>query len=203
MIANLTEVPAIRTYLDRVGAQARAMRTAVICECEGRYWRDIATIKLDQKGQISVSSSTGEDVTRFEPDDIERHVIAIAAMAAVWPENIQPLGNAPNLPEIIKSAPPENVFEFRNTEGGLEMIQLRMDQPNGAKIYLPFTYFEDQIWRRQEPDGLLPLWGIEQLKHYGTVFLHEGAKAARAMQRLSSRNCSRGWQKSVAEGGMW
>jgi hypothetical protein len=35
-----------------------------------------------------------------------------------------------------------------------------------------------------EPDGPLPLWGMEHLKDHTTVFIHEGAKAARAVHRM-------------------
>lgn len=63
------------------------------------------------------------------------------------------------------------------------MLQQRVEKPEG-KAYLPWTYWNDNQWRRLEPEGPLPLWGLDQLKNNSIVFLHEGAKAARAVRRM-------------------
>jgi hypothetical protein len=67
------------------------------------------------------------------------------------------------------------------------MLQVRNEKEKGDKKYVPWTYWSDDQWRNCEPEGLLPLWGLEQLKNYSTVFLHEGAKAARAMAEMCAR----------------
>lgn len=40
------------------------------------------------------------------------------------------------------------------------------------------------MWRMMEPDGLLPLWGLERLREAYVVFIHEGAKGARDVQAI-------------------
>ncbi|MGN6496608.1 MAG: DUF5906 domain-containing protein, partial [Tsuneonella sp.] len=49
----------------------------------------------------------------------------------------------------------------------------------GKPKYTPYSYWSDNRWRAMEPGGPLPLWGMPQLQAAATVFLHEGAKAAR------------------------
>lgn len=192
MIRDLSDIPAVRSYLARVGAEARAMRTAAVREREGRYWRDVATIKIERDGRVAVNTAEGEDAASFEPTDGERHAIAIEATAALWPENIRPLGHPRNLPDMVKAAEPEDLFEFRDAEGHIAMLQLRVAQPGGGKSYLPFTCWSDDVWRQLEPEGLLPLWGIDQLRNYATAFIHEGAKAARAVRWLAEAAEPRG-----------
>ena len=88
-----------------------------------------------------------------------------------------------NVPEEVAKANPKDLFEFRNLNGEIIMLQLRM-QRRGEKSYIPYTFWDDGIWRKMEPEGQLPLWGMEQLKENTTVFIHEGAKAARAMREM-------------------
>ena len=68
------------------------------------------------------------------------------------------------------------------------MAQERIDHPvSGEKIYVPWSFWNDGRWRRCEPEGEgkgLLLYGLEQLKDHGTVWLHEGAKAARRCQEI-------------------
>ena len=46
MIEHLNEIEPIRKYLLRIGAEARSLKSAVVVERRGRYWRDIARIKF-------------------------------------------------------------------------------------------------------------------------------------------------------------
>lgn len=180
MIADLSDISAVAKYLHRIGATARGMRTAHVQEREGRYSREIAVIHLDKDGQITVSSHSGEDVAPYLPDDTERHEIAIEAKAARWPKH-KLCATIRNAPDAIKQTNPEDLFEFRDDENNIVMLQVRRDRDDGTKSYVPYTYWDDDQWRMAEPEAL-PLWGIDQLKHFPTVFIHEGAKAARAMR---------------------
>ena len=87
-----------------------------------------------------------------------------------------------NLPDQITMD--ENTFIFRNIEGKIIFIQQRMDDREGGKAYLPWTYWTDNKWRNCEPDGKLPLYNLSDIKKYSTVFIHEGAKTAKKWTEL-------------------
>lgn len=179
-IRMLEDIREVRAYLARVGAEGRSLKTAVIEEKHGSgYWRDIATIKFDRDGQITSSDS------RYAPTDEEAAAIVEAFKGLVWPE-LKLVNKLPKIvPDDFKSVGAENMFEFRNTDGLLIMVQLRKKtKDDRGKAYFTWTYWDDDEWRCQEPDGLLPLWGMDKLGDNTDVFIHEGAKAARAMNRL-------------------
>lgn len=174
MISELTEIPAVRDYLNRVNAQQRGLRTAVVKITSGKYWKDIATIKFSKTGEVDCST------LEHAPTDLERSIIAAAMAGAEWPE-IKPIHKIINPHPFIKEADPENIFEFRGRDGLIQMVQVRVEK-DGEKNYLPLTYWSDDKWRVAEPDGPLPLYNAEKITDSTTCFIHEGAKAARKMQ---------------------
>ena len=182
IVSDLSDLPAVRAYLARIGAEVRSMRAAAVRERVGRYLRDRAGIRLAPDGNVAVAPAEGENAANFEPTEAERHAIRIEATGASWAEL--------NLVNTIRNAPPElrdsvkdDVFEFRDPDGNIIMLQVRQQNAKG-KAYIPWTFWTDNKWRKMEPDGPLPLWGLDQLKDHAVVFIHEGAKAARAMRRL-------------------
>jgi hypothetical protein len=185
MSQSLNDLPTAREYLRHIGAEVRGLWSATVCERDGRYSRDRATIRLTREGaewKLTVRAADGEDASEFEPPPAQRQAILFEAQAAHWPEYVQP-HSVRNLPPILKEADPENIFEFRNEAGDIVMLQLRGEV--GKSKYRPFTYWSDNQWRQLEPEGmLLPLWGLDQLGKHGIVFLHEGAKAARSVRRM-------------------
>lgn len=175
-IKHLNDITAIARYLKRIGAEPRSLRTAVVKEQHGAYWQDVAVIHFTPEGEVNAPP-------HFEPTEAEAAAIKEECAAAAWPAHMKPLGGATILPEELKHVDPESLFWFRDEEGAVIMIQQRIEEEVG-KAYVPWTYWDDGEWRRMEPDGKLPLWGIEQLKKNAVVFIHEGAKAARSMARM-------------------
>lgn len=177
-IKSLEEIDSVRMYLNRVGAEMRSMRTAVIKEARGNYWKDIALIKFNKDGTVSCSEA-------YLPSESESSQMKVDLARVEWPQ-IKPLKKLPKegLPDELKGADKEDIFEFRNPAGLIVCIQLRKKLRDGTKAYVPFTYWDDEVWRKMEPEGPLPLYNIEKVKAGCTVFIHEGAKAARAVQRL-------------------
>lgn len=172
-ISELTDIPAVRDYLNRIGAEVRSLRTAVVKEVRGRYWKDISVIRFGAGGAVTSTS------LEHGPTENEQ-----AAIAAAWPAyqfpQLKLLSRIVDPPKMIADAPKNNVFEFRDASGQhIIMVQVRIELGEGDKKYVPWTYWDDNRWRCSEPDGELPLWGLEQLPHHKTVFIHEGAKAAR------------------------
>ena len=174
-IKSLADIPSVASYLRRIGAEPRSLRTAVVREMRGSYWDDIAIISLAQDGTIKAPEA-------YAPTEKERLDIEVDCQSVIWPQ-MQLLPKLINVPEEIAKADKKDIFEFRNLNGEIIMVQLRM-QRRGEKSYIPYTFWDDGIWRKMEPEGQLPLWGMEQLKENSTVFIHEGAKAARAMREM-------------------
>jgi hypothetical protein len=73
------------------------------------------------------------------------------------------------------------------------MVQWRRVNDEGKSYWLTYTKFNDNVWRKMEPDHL-PLYGLEkqfgkehQRYARGKIMLHEGAKAARRIYELLKR----------------
>ena len=178
-IKSLTDIPSIASYFNRIGAEARSLKTAVVKEVSGPYWRDKAIIRINRDGSV-------ECPDEYTPTEDEALRIKAEVSQHEWPA-VKLLRTIENPPKEIREADPENVFEFRDERGMLRMIQVRIEGEDGSKIYVPWTFWDDGEWRRCEPDGLLPLWGIDKIGQNTTVFIHEGAKAARAVHRMVTK----------------
>lgn len=175
-IKELTDVPAVRDYLNRIGAEPRSLKAAVVRQTHGRYWRDLAIIRFSKDGEIECST------IEHAPTELERQLIASALAAVSWPE-LKRLSRIRAPHPMIKDARPEDIYEFRGADGLITMLHVRVEK-DGEKSYIPFTYWDDDKWRICEPDGPLPLFNADKIGDNSTVFIHEGAKAARAMQQM-------------------
>lgn len=176
MINSLADIQSVAQYLNRIGAEPRSLRSAVVKEHHGKYWRDIAVINISKDGMVKAPDA-------FMPTDTEAAMIKADCAAAIWPELLK-TRMVRNEPTDWLGTDPDSLFHFRDEAGDIIMVQQRIELDDGDKKYVPWTFWTDHKWRRMEPDGKLPLWGIDQLKNYTTVFIHEGAKAARAMARM-------------------
>lgn len=179
-ISTIEQLPSVRSYLHRIGAEVRSMRTAVIKEVRGNYWKDLAAIRFNRDGSIDAPAE-------YLPTEDEAYNIRKTIEQIQFPK-LLPLANpllSKNLPPAIKEAKPENIYFFYCEDNKASMMQVRIDTVSG-KRYFPWTYWDDDVWRQMEPEGLLPLWGLDQLvegKHT-IAFIHEGAKAARAVREM-------------------
>ncbi|MCJ2053703.1 primase-helicase family protein [Methylobacterium sp. J-070] len=174
-LGSLTDVPALRDYFNRIGAEPRSLKTAVVRESAGKYWRDLAVIRVAKDGKVTAPAD-------YAPTEDEAKRIAEECAGFRWPE-IQPLPTLTDLPKMVREADDEDVFEFRDENNMVVMLQVRMER-DGERAYVPWTYWDDGEWRMTEPDGPLPLYNAHRLKEFSSVVIHEGAKAARHMQRL-------------------
>lgn len=185
-VTSLTDIPAIAFYLARIGAQPRSFTTAVIRVEHGRYRSDDVEIKFDHAtGEITTwdrfTRSPSTD-PKIPPTTEETKAIAEALKLAKFPQPI--VTRRFTLPTELQAENPENIFYFYNTAGELIFLQQRIDKWDGDKLYLPWGLHDNGEWYKKEPEGLLPLWGLDHLEQAPTIFIHEGAKAARAVHRL-------------------
>lgn len=174
MIESLTDLANTGKYLHRIGAEPRNLRTAVVRKFIGKYWKDTVLIKFSPGGDVTCKDSdylpTKEESVlikqEFENEDIPTYCI---------------LNKLTDLPPGVDSE--EELYVFRDLSRNILMCQHRI-VIEGEKRYIPWTWWSDGRWRKCEPDGALPLWGLEQLHDYSTVFIHEGAKAAANIKKL-------------------
>ncbi len=175
----LANSPIIKKYFERIGgAEFRSMRKAVQKEKTGSYWKDKYTIKFTDEG-VSVTPSNKD----LEPTPEELVEIKIEIKNAKFP-TLKKLPNLSNLPEELKTIDPENLYQFRDIENQIVMLQVRWVGKDGHKGFSTWTYWSDDQWRKDVEPEKLPLWGLEKIKDNTTIFLHEGVKSARTIQRM-------------------
>jgi hypothetical protein len=173
-IKSLSDIKAIQAYLQRVGAEPRSLSAAVVKEQHGKYWQDVATIKFTKKGEVHCND------LQYAPTELEAASIAAECANVTWPQ-MKPIERIINPPAMIKNASRKDIFEFRDEQGQIIFVQVRIEA-DGGKSYVPWTYFDDDEWRCCEPEGQLPLYGLDRIGDNTTVFIHEGAKAAQRVQ---------------------
>lgn len=172
-IRSLADINSVNSYLKRIGAEPRSMRKAAVREMSGKYWRDVAIISITPEGKVVAPPE-------YAPSELEKAAIEAECATVSWPK-MKLLPRMIDLPEEFRNVPEKDVFQFKDLDGKIIMVQVRIER-KGERSYIPLTYWDDDEWRRMEPEGNLPLWGLDQLKDQSTVFIHEGAKAARAMR---------------------
>lgn len=173
-IKSLADIKAIHQYLQRIGAEPRSLTAAVVREQSGKYWQDVATIKFTKKGEVKCND------LQYAPTELEAAQIVAECASVEWPQ-MKPIERIINAPPMIKGANKSDIYEFRNEAGQIIFVQVRIEV-EGGKSYVPWTYFDDDEWRCCEPDGQLPLYGLDKIGDNTTVFIHEGAKAAKHVQ---------------------
>lgn len=177
--------PALAAYIDRIGAEELSFKTFMVRIWRNHYYNEKCFIRLDiTDGTISVTHP------EYDPTDLERTTIAEETVRRTFP---RPIG-ADDVNGLIRTleARGERVtrsalFELWDRQAGkIWMVQRRKEVDTG-KQYHPWTFFDDGIWRKMEPGDDLKFWKPRnKLSPY--VMVHEGAKAARAMEWLLRSN---------------
>ncbi len=80
-------------------------------------------------------------------------------------------------------------WEWRDKDGTLLFYTIRLEQPDGTKNVVPVTPCEHaktkaMQWRLLGPEGIRPLFNLENDKGQPIVLVVEGEKTAKAAQRL-------------------
>lgn len=179
MISPLESSNAVISYLSRVNAKIRTLFTAAVTTVSMGYERDVHVIRFNRDGSVRSPEA-------ISPTPTEALAIAkdIAEMEFPYQQTLAALSNS-DLPPLIRDATQESLFIFRNLEGRIRFIQVRVELENGDKRYVPQTYWSDGKWRAVEPEDGLPIYGIEKVQNGDRVFLHEGAKAAKAATKIA------------------
>jgi hypothetical protein len=185
--SDYTNIPALREYIDRIGAEQRNFKRFVVRKREGRYGRDLATVTIDEAGTIAVFCKNPDDQADFDPTPEERAAIAakFKELKIVFPKPV--LSNRIDTEGQRRKLGVDTsrwfVIVDRTQRDKVIMCQQRIDDAEGNKSYLPWTPFPDG-WRNMEPDGPLPIWKPDKRRHKSLIMLHEGPKAAQFCDNL-------------------
>jgi len=196
-INKITDLKSVSDYLSRINAEPKGLFSAVVKETLGEYWQEVAYVKFDRK--------TGDVVatTGYEPTEQELSLIKAEFASIKWPTNVYPT-SLENLPKHLKDADQKTVFVFWDRSNKhILMLQHRIETDKG-KAYIPWSYFDDGLWRACEPEtdnGLLPLYGLHTLKDQSVAFCFEGAKTARFAERIINPKTPE--EKAFAEDFPW
>jgi hypothetical protein len=169
-------IPALRSYIDRIGAEQLNFRRFMVKEHKGNYYTERAIIRLLPDGSI-------EAPDEYAPTENERTAIAAALHNVKWPRPIET--EAASLAALERKVGDKahlSVF-WDITRTKIIMAQQRVEK-DGGKYYLPWTYFDDAKWRCMEPEGQLPFWKPPLSSRRDRIMVHEGAKAAAYIDAL-------------------
>ena len=163
--------------MTRTGAVALNFRKFAVKKDEGGYPRHVATARIKDGAFLFDGDAA------HAPTEEEKAAISSSSRRASFrvDRGVEGGGRAPRL--LLDG----DVFFFLDPNEPKDKQVLFVEQrihKDGEKIVLPWSFWNDGRWRMMEPDGLLPLWGLNRVKHAYKVFIHEGAAAARFVQAL-------------------
>ncbi|MEJ2375224.1 MAG: DUF5906 domain-containing protein [Pseudolabrys sp.] len=186
---NYRDLPGLAAYIGRIGAEQRHFRRYVIREQDrDLYHHDKYVITIAKDGEIDVREARGGKIPDEKlPTETEQAAIKADCASAKWPQWVPTTeGKLLDLHTMLrkKHRREPTLFVFRNAKGGIPFVQQRIIKEDGNKADLPWSWWDDGEWKCMEPDCLLPLYGLDRLKHAPEVFLHEGAKTAKHVQAM-------------------
>ena len=181
---NYRTIPALKEYIERIGAEQINFRRFVVSERRGGYKADRITIKVEPDGTITVWAKEKGTTKDFEPTEVEQAAIKAAFVGLDFPTSIAATNaQVKELRLRLGAILNENFFVLLDVGSDAAiMCQHRIEDDDG-KRYAPWTMWSDGEWRMMEPDGLLPLWRPTKKRHT-YIMLHEGAKTACLVDRL-------------------
>ncbi len=185
-IGGLWTLSEVQAYLRRIHATPRTLKSACIQEGEGKYTRNIATIRFEVGTDKPFAVFAKPD--EFAPTDAEQKAMAEQVIGLKLPEQTPPARRTNGrviVPKFLQEADNKDLlFHYRDLNGDLIAFEERGVDKNGNKTYHWWTPYSDGWWRNLEPEDGLPLYGMEMLRECSsTVILCEGAKAARAIRQ--------------------
>lgn len=176
-VSSLDELPEVARYLKRVDATAINFRAAVVREMVEGYPKEIGRLTFAGDGKVAVRGKAEA------PTDAEQEAITAAFARVEFPKPITLVAIAEPPPGV--NLTDEKVYICHNLAGEIAMVHQRYDTRDGGKGFIPWTRWSDGQWRKMEPE-VMPFYGVPGHKDKGTLFIHEGAKGAKRMQRLIS-----------------
>jgi hypothetical protein len=191
--------PALEAYVKRIGASPtkHPRKYSIDDEEEGRYGGvikfNVCTIHISTEGEVRVSARKWSDARSHDPTDEEREAIRaeIQSDPNLTRSISATLASASELARTFPSDAIVFIYRSQTTRDEVLMLQRRVfNDETGEKHDVPWSFWSDGQWRNCEPDGLLPLFGLEHLglNSGKPIMIHEGAKAAKHWQKMIEEN---------------
>lgn len=198
MTSAAEELPALRDYLNRIGAEELNFRRFMVKERKGgHYYTERVLIKILGDGEIRVTDP------EYAPTKEEAEKIAEGFAKLDLPKSIG--ATKANVDEL-RSRVDGELFSFisRKEKDAVIMCQQRVETADGGKFYMPWTYWSDGRWRAMEPDGPLPFWKPEKRRKGTWYMIHEGAKSAAAAEAIArDPKSDHPWAKELSKYEHW
>jgi hypothetical protein len=179
---HYSHFPALKAYIDRIGAEQLNFRRFMVKEYHGsRYYIEKVLIKIDDNMEIVCRNK------EYAPSEEEAEAIKAELIKTEFPKSI-PAGDGQR-DELLKSGViTGNLYTFYDSSRkSIIMCQERRETDNG-KVYIPWTLYAAKgkaaQWVQLEPDGALPFWKPEKRRRMGSIMVHEGAKTAAFVDAL-------------------
>jgi hypothetical protein len=186
----LNRCPALRAYVERVGATAKNFRRYLVEEEDEAGYKKVSAAIAIKDGKIDCDS------VEHAPTDAERQAIETEIASVQFPRSIR--ARRSSLPDQLAGVDRKDYCVFLAPTG--EEILFVQWRKEGEKPDWPLSFWNDGIWRMMEPDGLLPLYGLDRLKNTTmAVMLHEGAKGARDVQAMVDAGRDHPWMTDLRE----
>jgi hypothetical protein len=176
MISSLNELPSVRAYLRRVGAEAVNFRKARIVREINGYPKEVGYASFKPDGTVR---ARGE---MQPPTEEELQLISAEILEAEFPQVVT-LAAIDQLPDGVVISDGSTLV-FHDFDKRICMLQQRIEREDGGKDYVPWTRWSDGQWRRMEPESYLPFYGLDKADSSHILFLHEGGKAADHVRRM-------------------
>jgi len=192
----------LHNYLNRIGAEIKNFKRAVVATDEGRYQREIAVISFDRDGAVTIrrEGKIIKDDPDLEPNDVEKAGIKQEFQSGKLPYSTKAT-KAQYERTLLREMLPRDAVTYPayDKSGQLVlMVQQRIETESG-KAYVPWTFWSDGHWRNMEPDGELPLFGLDRLRgNPRCIMLHEGAKAGDRLNWMFNENSREAWEARAA-----
>jgi hypothetical protein len=172
---------ALRSYIDRVGAEQINFRRFVVKQWIGKYPKTLATIRIADK-KIAC------DAEEYAPTAEESAAIELELAAVAFPTSVH--ASRAQVEDLLRSGRIIGTAFVHLDRSRKEVIfvQGKVERQDGDKYFVPWTPFMGPggrlSWEQMEPDGdLLPFWKppVDRKK---PIMVHEGATPAAHLDDL-------------------
>lgn len=189
LIDRVTDIKAVADYVERIAGERRAnartssIRKVILERSHGSYAEVVGWLKFDQEGNVSLSDD------ELVPTADETAAIQKAWKQVRFPEYQPCLFTGRHLPRNDERCPwskaePDNIAVCWDVQGQhILCVEERRYLDDRRKAIVVWSHFDDGKWRIAEPDAL-PLYGLDTIRDASTIMVHEGPKAAKAVQAL-------------------
>lgn len=189
-IKDYRTIPALKAYVDRIGAEQFAAGKFMIKK-EGtdklHYYTEKCVIIVNPNG------TTWCKMPEYAPTKEEAQNILSVVSQLKWPKSVKITPTQAEAQRKKLKVPEDLWFVFWDVNRKhIIMCQQRIDpdhRKQTRKAYVPWTLYDDGEWHNMEPVGIsgLPFWKPET-KREKPIMVHEGGKSGRFCDNLVNSN---------------